>query len=126
MAELLLKFLGWFFLSFADFAAINDDIVLVRAAVDLDGAEREVVETGDRIASEWQDLRNTEMEVARIIVDPIPLKSRRYIHVPITKGIKQERIVIFHKGRPRAKDPWIDWTQRPAAQAGPDWASLYT
>jgi hypothetical protein len=89
------------------------------------GGGRETVETGEQIALEWQDLGNTEMEVAKIIVDPIPLKSRRYIHVPITKGIKQERIVIFHKGRPNAKEPWIDWTQRPLEQSGPDWASLY-
>ena len=89
------------------------------------GRGREIVETGEEIALEWQDLGNTEMEVARIIVDPIPLKSRRYIHVPITKGIKQERIVIFHKGRPKSKEPWIDWTQRPIQQPGPDWASLY-
>jgi hypothetical protein len=45
VTELLSEFLGGFFLALTDFAAINDDIVLVGAAVDLDGAEREVVET---------------------------------------------------------------------------------
>jgi site-specific DNA-methyltransferase (adenine-specific) len=108
---------------------LADDSACVLVVGDVEmgsGSGREIVETGEQIASEWQDLGNTEMEVARIVVDPIPLKSRRYIHVPITKGIKQERIVIFHKGRPNAKDSWIDWTQRPPAQVGPDWASLYT
>jgi hypothetical protein len=42
--ELLLKFLGRFLLTFANFAAINDDIVLAHGPVDLDGAEREAVE----------------------------------------------------------------------------------
>ena len=42
--KLLSKFLGGLFLALADFAAINDDIVFVSAAVDLNGAEREFVE----------------------------------------------------------------------------------
>jgi len=100
--------------------------VLVVGDVEMgSGDGKKIVETGEQIALEWQDLGNTEMEVAKIIVDPIPLKSRRYIHVPITKGIKQERLVVFHKGRPKAKDLWIDWTQRPLGQPGPDWSSLY-
>ena len=48
LAELLSELLAGFFLASADFAAINDDIVLVGAAVDLDGAEREAVETHTR------------------------------------------------------------------------------
>src|SRR5207302_10822951 len=48
VAELLSKFLGGFFLAFADFAAINDDIVFVGAAIDLDGAKREFVEAHTR------------------------------------------------------------------------------
>jgi len=44
VAELFSKFLGRFFLALADFTAIDDDIVLVRAAIDLDGTEREFVE----------------------------------------------------------------------------------
>jgi site-specific DNA-methyltransferase (adenine-specific) len=107
---------------------LTDDSACVLVVGDVEmgsGGGRNIVETGEQIALEWQDLGNTEMEVARIIVDPIPLKSRRYIHVPITKGIKQERIVVFHKGRPNAKESWIDWTQRPFARPGPDWASLY-
>jgi len=109
-------------------ANLDDDSACVLVVGDVEmssGSRKEIVETGEQIASEWRDQGSTEMEVARIIVDPIPLKSRRYIHVPITKGIKQERIVIFHKGRPNAREPWIDWTQRPMNQAGPNWASLY-
>jgi hypothetical protein len=107
---------------------LDDDSACVLVVGDVEmgsGGRKEIVETGEQIAQGWQDLGNTEMEVARIIVDPIPLKSRRYIHVPITKGIKQERIVVFHKGRPTAKESWIDWTQRPMALPGPNWASLY-
>jgi len=48
LAELLSELLAGFFLASADFAAINDDIVLVGAAVDADGAEREFVETHRR------------------------------------------------------------------------------
>jgi hypothetical protein len=47
-AELLAEPLGRFFLAFANFAAIKDDIVLVHGAVNLDGAEREFVETHTR------------------------------------------------------------------------------
>jgi len=39
VTELLAKFLRWLFLAFANFAAINDDIVFVHGAVDLNGAE---------------------------------------------------------------------------------------
>jgi hypothetical protein len=42
------NFFGWFLLALANFAVINDDIVLVRVAVDLDQAEREAVETHAR------------------------------------------------------------------------------
>jgi hypothetical protein len=48
VAELLSELLGGSFLAFADFAAINDDIVLVGAAVDGNGAETECVETRRR------------------------------------------------------------------------------
>src|SRR5438876_11939227 len=48
VAELLAEFLGGFFLAFADFAAINYDIVLIGAAVDLDGVGSEFVETHTR------------------------------------------------------------------------------
>jgi len=107
---------------------LNDNTACVLVVGDVEmtvGGEKEIVETGDHIASRWSETKNTEMEVEKIILDSIPLKSRRYIHVPVTKGIKQERIVIFHKGKPKAKEPWIDWTQRPVSSAGPNWASLY-
>ncbi len=107
---------------------LNKDSACVLVVGDVErsfGGRREIVETGEQIASRWSNEEGTEMEVARIIVDPIPLKSRRYIHVPITQGIKQERIVVFHKGRPRAREPSIDWAQRPAVQNEPNWASLY-
>jgi hypothetical protein len=42
-----------FFLAFADFATINRDIVLVCAAVDLDGAESEFVEMHTRTPLRW-------------------------------------------------------------------------
>src|SRR5438876_5983957 len=48
MTELPAESLGGFFLAFADFAAINYDIVLIGAAVDLDGAESEFVEMHTR------------------------------------------------------------------------------
>ncbi len=86
--------------------------------------EKVTIETGEQIANEWADSKNTEMTVSRIIVDPIPLKSRRYIHVPVTKGIKQERIVIFHKGNPAINDALIDWTTRPKNEQGPDWSQF--
>jgi len=38
VAEPLLEFLGWLLLALANLAAINDDIVSVNGAVDLDGA----------------------------------------------------------------------------------------
>ena len=107
---------------------LKDDTACVLVVGDVEmtvGGRRGIVETGDQIASRWSETKNTEMEVEKIILDAIPLKSRRYIHVPITKGIKQERIVIFHKGKPRVKEPWIDWTQRPMSFIGPDWATLY-
>ncbi len=49
MAELVAELLGGFFLAFTNFAAIDDDIVLVHGAVNLNGAEREFVETHTRI-----------------------------------------------------------------------------
>ena len=48
MTELPAESLGGFFLAFVDFAAINYDIVLIGAAVDLDGAESEFVEMHTR------------------------------------------------------------------------------
>ena len=48
VAEPISKFLRRLFLALADFAAINDDIMFVRAAVDLDGAEREFVDADTR------------------------------------------------------------------------------
>src|SRR5438876_9555454 len=48
VAELIAELLGGFLLAFADFTAINYDIVLVRAAVNLNGAESEFVETHTR------------------------------------------------------------------------------
>jgi len=107
---------------------LNDNTACVLVVGDVEmtiGGEKEIVETGDQLVSKWSDTKNTEMEVERIILDSIPLKSRRYIHVPVTKGIKQERIVIFHKGKPKVKEPWIDWTQRPQVATGPNWASMY-
>ena len=44
VAELLSKFLGWLLFAFANLAAINDKIVLVNVAVDLDRAERKSFE----------------------------------------------------------------------------------
>jgi hypothetical protein len=44
VAKLLLKFLGWLLLALTNFAAVNDNIVFVNGAVDLDGAERKAVE----------------------------------------------------------------------------------
>jgi hypothetical protein len=48
VSELLAEFLGGFLFALADFATINYDIVLLRAAFDLDGAERKFVETHTR------------------------------------------------------------------------------
>jgi len=48
MAELLAEFLGRFLLAFGDLSAIDHNVVLVGAAVDLDGTESEVVETHTR------------------------------------------------------------------------------
>ena len=42
VTELFTKFLRRLFLALADFAAINDDIMFVRAAIDPDGTEREL------------------------------------------------------------------------------------
>ncbi len=106
---------------------LEDDSACVLVVGDVEMVsknEKIIVKTGDEVAHAWADLRNTEMEVARIIVDPIPLKSRRYIHVPITQGIKVERIVIFHKGSPAFTEPWIDWTVRPRLENGPNWSSI--
>src|SRR5437879_5524826 len=47
-AELLAEFLGRFLLALAKFAAIDHNVMLVGAAVDLDGAESEFVETHTR------------------------------------------------------------------------------
>ncbi len=103
----------------------NSACVLVIGDVEMTlKGERVTIEAGEQIANEWMDAKNTEMNVASIILDPIPLKSRRYIHVPITKGIKQERIVIFHKGNPKRHEMWIDWSTRPREEKGPDWSSL--
>jgi len=61
--------------------------VLVVGDVEMDSkGEKIMKKTGEIIADQWADSRNTEMEVARIIVDHIPLKSRRYIHVPVQRG----------------------------------------
>jgi len=87
--------------------------------------EKVIVETGEEIADRWMDLNNTEMVVDKIIVDPIPLKSRRYIHVPITQGIKQERIVVFHKGNPSLSLSSLDWDSRPKHKDGPKWSRVY-
>jgi len=87
--------------------------------------DRTNVKTGEEIAMKWADSRNTEMEVSEIIVDPIPLKSRRYIHVPVTQGIKQERLVIFHKGKPSFMAGKIDWTVHPRVVEGPKWTRFY-
>jgi hypothetical protein len=43
------KLLGRFFLPFADFAAINDDVVLAGRTVDPDSAEGKVVEADMRL-----------------------------------------------------------------------------
>jgi len=48
VAELIAELLGRLLLAFADFATINHDVVLLGAAVDLDGAESEFVETHTR------------------------------------------------------------------------------
>jgi hypothetical protein len=53
VAELLAEFLGGLLLALADFAAIDHDIVLVGAAVDLDGAESEFVEMHTRTPWRW-------------------------------------------------------------------------
>jgi hypothetical protein len=53
VAELLTEFPGGLFLVFANLAAINDDIVLIRTAVNLNGAEREFVETHIRLLGRW-------------------------------------------------------------------------
>ena len=83
-----------------------------------------MIKSGERIASEWLDSKNTEMNVDSVILDPIPLKSRRYIHVPVTQGIKVERIVVFHKGRPKVRNVSTDWKTRPSLENGPNWSSL--
>src|SRR6267143_6902247 len=105
----------------------NSTCVLVVGDVDMASkGEKVTVETGEEIAVKWAESRNTEMELSKIIVDPIPLKSRRYIHVPITQGIKQERIVIFHKGKPQSNFSEIDWAVRPRLERGPDWTRFYS
>jgi len=44
MTELLTELLGGFLLALANFAAINDDVVFVRTAINLYGAKREFIE----------------------------------------------------------------------------------
>jgi hypothetical protein len=44
VAELIAEFLGRGFLAFADFSAVDDNVVLVGAVVDLDSAEGEFTE----------------------------------------------------------------------------------
>src|SRR5215471_1881997 len=56
VAELFSKFLRRLFLALADFAAINDDIMFVRAAVDPDGTEREFAEAHTRTPARSQAL----------------------------------------------------------------------
>jgi hypothetical protein len=68
VAELLSKFLRRLFLALADFAAINDDIMFVRAAIDLDGAEREFAEAHTRTPAGLQAL----------FFDVIALKADRH------------------------------------------------
>src|ERR1700758_5437375 len=67
-AELFSKFLRRLFLALADFAAINDDIMFVRAAIDLDGTEREFVKTHTR----------TPARLQAIFFDVIALKADRH------------------------------------------------
>src|SRR6267143_4894472 len=96
--------------------------VLVVGDVEMDSkGEKIMKKTGEIIADQWADSRNTEMEVARIIVDHIPLKSRRYIHVPVSKGIKLERIVVFHKGRMSDRNVLTNWSNRPRSEDQPNW-----
>jgi hypothetical protein len=63
MAELLTEFLGGLFLAFANFAAINDDIVLLGAAVNLNGAEGEFIETHTCLQGCWLQLLFFELMV---------------------------------------------------------------
>jgi hypothetical protein len=44
MAEIVTKLLGPSFLSFANFAAINDNVMIVGTVVDLEGAKGETIE----------------------------------------------------------------------------------
>lgn len=110
-----------------DMLADNSACVLVVGDVEMAfRGENVVVKTGEQIADAWMDSRNAEMVVESIIVDPIPLKSRRYIHVPVSKGIKLERIVVFHKGEPKTQKLSIDWKNRPELEEGPSWSAMYT
>jgi len=108
---------------------LSEDSVCVLVVGDVEmvsKGERFMVKTGEQIANAWTDSKSTEMTVESIVLDPIPLKSRRYIHVPVTKGIKLERIVIFYKGHPKTNDVRIDWTVRPGLlKDGPDWPVLF-
>jgi hypothetical protein len=69
VAELLSKFLRRLFLALADFAAINDDIMFVRAAVNLDGTKREFAEAHTRTPAGLQ---------AALFFDVIALKADRH------------------------------------------------
>ena len=103
----------------------NSACVLVVGDIEMSfKGEKTMIKSGERIASEWSDSKNTEMNVDSVILDPIPLKSRRYIHVPVTQGIKVERIVVFHKGRPKVRNVSTDWKTRPSLENGPNWSSL--
>ena len=107
--------------------ADNSACVLVVGDVEMASrGENVVVKTGEQIADAWMDSRSAEMVVESIIVDPIPPKSRRYIHVPVSKGIKLERIVVFHKGEPKTQKLSIDWNSRPKPEEGPSWSAMYT
>jgi hypothetical protein len=51
--KLLAELLGCFFLSFRDFPAVDHDIMLIRTAIDLDGAEGEIVKLHRRLLGKW-------------------------------------------------------------------------
>jgi hypothetical protein len=68
VAELLSKFLRRLFLALADFAAINDDIMFVRAAINRDGTKREFAEAHTRTPAGLQAL----------FFDVIALKADRH------------------------------------------------
>jgi hypothetical protein len=89
VAELFSKFRRRLFLALADFAAINDDIMFVPAAVDLDATERESVETHTRTPAKLQAL----------FFDVIALKPDRLLEFLATVRTEDLPFFVVDKGQ---------------------------